>query len=264
MTEICLEFEDLTLGYAGHPAVHHLSGSVACGTLTAVIGANGSGKSTLMKGIAGIVKPMSGHCKGRFQRLAYLPQQSEVDRSFPSRVIDLVSLGFWQRRGLLGRLNAADKEELATALNTVGLPGFEKRPLDSLSGGQFQRALFARAMLQDADLILLDEPFNAVDIRTVRDLIGLVRQWGAEGRTVLCVLHDHSLVREHFPQAILLAREVIAWGPTKEALAPENLLRARHFKEAWDTTAPWCEPDGSSAGDVISANPPVGKVRARV
>ncbi|MDK1376466.1 MULTISPECIES: zinc ABC transporter ATP-binding protein AztA [unclassified Sinorhizobium] len=262
MSELCLEFENLTLGYSGHPAVHHLSGSVACGGLTAVVGANGSGKSTLMKGIAGILKPLGGRCKARYRRLAYLPQQSEVDRSFPARVIDLVSLGFWQRHGLLGRPTAADREELATVLETVGLTGFEKRPLDSLSGGQFQRALFARAMLQNADLILLDEPFNAVDTRTMKDLVALIKQWGAEDRAVLCVLHDHSLVREHFPQTMLLAREVIAWGPTKEALTAENLLRARQFQEAWDEKAPWCEPGPPKADGGISAD--IEKVRAHV
>lgn len=243
MTLACLEFDDLTLGYSGHPAVHHVSGRVRHGELLAIVGANGSGKSTLMKGIAGILKPLGGGCNSNYGRLAYLPQQSEVDRSFPSRVIDLVALGFWQRRGLLGRLTAADREEMAAVLRTVGLSGFEKRPLDSLSGGQFQRALFARTILQNADLILLDEPFNAVDARTVRDLAGLMKQWSAEGRTVLCVLHDHALVHEYFPQAMLLARELVAMGSTGDVLTAENLRRARQFQEAWDEAAPWCADD---------------------
>ncbi|MCC2609458.1 zinc ABC transporter ATP-binding protein AztA [Neorhizobium sp. Rsf11] len=241
MSDTYLEFNNLTLGYQGHAAVHHLSGLVERGSLTAVVGANGSGKSTLMKGVAGILKPISGDCTASFKRLAYLPQQSEIDRTFPARVIDLVSLGFWQERGLLGRITREDRIKLAGCLEAVGLSGFDKRPLDSLSGGQMQRALFARSMLQNADLILLDEPFNAVDERTIRDLLVLIKQWAAENRTILCVLHDHALVRAHFPQTLLIARQLVAWGSTPDVMTSDNLLRARSFQEAWDETAGWCE-----------------------
>lgn len=243
MRDICLEFKNLTLGYQGHAAVHHLTGAVERGSLTAIVGVNGSGKSTLMRGIAGILKPISGTCAQHFRRLAYLPQQSELDRSFPARVSDLVSLGFWQDRGFLGRIRREDRVKLAACLDTLGLRGFENRPLDNLSGGQMQRALFARTMLQDADLILLDEPFNAVDERTVCDLVRLIKAWSAEGRTVLCVLHDHGLVREHFPQTLLIARKLAAWGPTSSVLTPDNLRRARDFQEAWDEEAGWCEEE---------------------
>lgn len=243
MADTCLKFDNLTLGYQGHAAIHHLNGEIRRGTLTAVVGANGSGKSTLMKGIAGILKPISGACIPDFSRLAYLPQQSELDRTFPARVIDLVSLGFWQRHGLLGRMTATDRVDLAACLAAVGLTGFEKRPLDSLSGGQMQRVLFARAMVQDADLILLDEPFNAVDARTIGDLVALVKKWVCEGRTVLCVLHDHALVRAHFPQTLLIARSLVALGSTEAVLTADNLLRARGFQEAWDENAAWCGDD---------------------
>lgn len=244
----CLTFRDLTLGYHRHPAVHHLSGSVRSGSLTAVVGLNGSGKSTLMKGIVGVLKPMSGSCvveKGT--RIAYLPQQSELDRTFPARVIDLVSLGLWPRRGLLGRHTAEDRGKVTTALMSVGLEGFEDRPIDTLSGGQLQRALFARVLLQDADLILLDEPFNAIDTKTVSDLIGLIKRWHGENRTIMVVVHDLDLVREHFPETLLLARRPIAWGASRETLRPENLLHARQFHEAWEEGAPWCEDDAAHA-----------------
>lgn len=240
MTEFCLRFHDLTLGYCGHAAVHHLSGDVAKGSLMAVVGANGSGKSTLLKGVAGLLSPLSGSVSGNYARLAYLPQLSELDRSFPARVIDLVSLGLWQRRGLLGRVGRKDRSELATCLGRVGLSGFENRSLDSLSGGQFQRALFARTMLQDADLILLDEPFNAIDTRTVSDLAEIIWQWSTEGRTVLCVLHDLELVRRRFARTILLARSLVAWGETADVLIEENLAKARRFDEPWDERADWC------------------------
>ncbi|PWJ85992.1 zinc/manganese transport system ATP-binding protein [Pseudaminobacter salicylatoxidans] len=244
MTDACLTFRDLTLGYNSHPAVHHLNGSVKAGSLTAVVGANGSGKSTLMKGIVGVLKPMAGSCSNvRNARIAYLPQQSELDRTFPARVVDLVSLGLWPRRGLLGRYSQQDRDEVSRALMAVGLKGFEKRPIDTLSGGQLQRALFARVLVQDAELILLDEPFNAVDAKTIGDLVQLIKRWHGESRTVMVVVHDLDLVREHFPETLLLARNPIAWGATKETLRPENLLRARRFDEAWHENAPWCEPD---------------------
>jgi len=247
---VCVKFTDLTLGYNSHPAVHHLTGTVQAGSLTAVVGANGSGKSTLMKGIVGMLRPLSGSCTiAPGIRLAYLPQQSELDRSFPARVIDLVSLGLWPRRGLLGRHRLEDREMISKALSAVGLEGFDERPIDTLSGGQLQRALFARVLVQDADLILLDEPFNAIDSRTVVDLIELIKRWHGENRTIMVVVHDLDLVREHFPEALLLARRLVAWGDAQKTLAPDNLLRARQFNEAWDEDAPWCMSEGGHDHD---------------
>jgi zinc/manganese transport system ATP-binding protein len=243
----CLQFDDLTLGYDNHPAVHHLNGALAHGSLTAVVGPNGSGKSTLLKGIVGVIKPMAGKIEHHAGcRMAYLPQHSEIDRHFPAQVRDIVALGLWPKRGMLGRLNGEDRQEIGNALAAVGLDGFQERPLDTLSGGQLQRSLFARVLLQNADLILLDEPFNAIDARTLSDLIELVKRWHGEQRTVLVVLHDLELVRNHFPETLLLARQPVAWGKTGEVLMPGNLLRARRFHEAWDDHAPWCEPGAAA------------------
>jgi zinc/manganese transport system ATP-binding protein len=244
MTKTCLTFRDLTLGYNSHPAIHHLDGTIRRGSLTAVVGANGSGKSTLMKGIVGVLKPMAGTVvRAPGVRAAYLPQQSELDRSFPARVVDLVSLGLWPRRGLLGRYTREDRDSVSQALMAVGLGGFEKRPIDTLSGGQLQRTLFARVLLQDADLILLDEPFNAIDTKTSAELLALVKRWHAEGRTVLAALHDMELVRDHFPETLLLARGPVAWGPTAEVLTAENLMVALRMCEAFDDTAAACADD---------------------
>ncbi|MFE0015684.1 zinc ABC transporter ATP-binding protein AztA [Mesorhizobium sp. NPDC059054] len=249
MSQAALTFRDLTLGYGSHPAVHHLNGTVQKGSLTAVVGANGSGKSTLMKGIVGALRPMAGAVvKMPGVRIAYLPQQSELDRSFPARVVDLVSLGLWPRRGLLSRHTAEDRASVSKALMAVGLEGFEPRALDTLSGGQLQRALFARVLVQDADLILLDEPFNAIDAKTVGDLIALIKRWHGEDRTVMVVAHDLELVRQNFPETLLLARRTVAWGDTSATLSAENMLRARRFHEAWEDDAPWCEPDGHDHG----------------
>jgi len=250
MPNACVTFDNLTLGYDSHPAVHHLSGVLAKGTLTAVVGANGCGKSTLIKGIAGALRPLSGRCTiASGMRLAYLPQISELDRSFPARVIDLVALGLWPRRGLLGRHNRADRETLLAALAAVGLEGFEHRPIDSLSGGQLQRALFARVLVQDADLILLDEPFNAIDVKTIMALLALIQRWHGEGRTVMVVAHDLELVRQYFPDTLLLARRPIAWGKTAEVMTPENLKQAWQIHEAWDEQAPWCAPHASGGAN---------------
>ncbi len=239
-----LRFRDLALGYERHPAVHHLDGVVEAGDLLAVCGPNGAGKSTLMKGISGALRPLYGSIDraGLDSRdIAYLPQSAEIDRSFPISVYDMVAMGLWRRAGLFGGIGRADRTRIAEAIAAVGLEGFEARTIGTLSGGQMQRTLFARLLLQDARLILLDEPFTALDAKTVTDLLDLVRRWHGEKRTVLAVLHDFDLVREHFPHTLLLARSAVAWGPTAEVLAPENLLKARRMGEAWDESAEVCE-----------------------
>lgn len=245
-----VRFDDLTLGYRRHPAVHHLSGAVRDGSLTAVVGPNGAGKSTLLKAIVGAIKPLEGRIAldGIDRRdIAYLPQQAEVDRSFPIAVLDTVLLGHWRRVGAFGGIGRRAHEEALAALAAVGLAGFERRPIGALSAGQFQRVLFARMLLQDARLILLDEPFTAIDARTTADLLAVVRRWHGERRTVVAVLHDLEQVRAHFPETLLLAREPVAWGASAEALGPANLLRARAMAEAWDDDAPACRRPPRSA-----------------
>lgn len=238
-----LQFRDVTLGYDRHPAVHHLSGEVAPGALLAVIGPNGAGKSTLFRGIVGILKPLSGTIlTGGIdpKDIAYLPQTADIDRSFPISVFDFVGTGLWRRTGFLGGIGKGARREIAQALVAVGLSGFENRGIGTLSGGQLQRMLFARVLLQDARLIVLDEPFNAIDAKTSADLLELVRQWHGEGRTVLAALHDMDLVRDHFPETLLLARGKVAWGATPNVLTAENLAEARRMCEAFDDSAAAC------------------------
>ena len=230
-----LQFQDLSLGYDRHPAVHRLHGEIAEGSLTAMVGPNGAGKSTVLKGVMGTLRPLEGRIAfgGLTRReIAYLPQQSDVDRSFPISVADLVGMGLWREIGGFAGLRAGHRARVAEAIAAVGLKGFERRPIGSLSGGQMQRALFARLLLQDARLVLLDEPFTAVDVRTMSDLIGVVRRWHDEGRTVLAVLHDFDTVRAHFPRTLMLARELVAHGPTARVLTAENQFRARQMCEA--------------------------------
>ena len=234
-------FENVTLGYNRHPAVHHVSTSLASGSLTALVGPNGAGKSTLLKGIVGELRPRTGTIIAPpRETIAYLPQLSEIDRGFPINVFETVAMGLWHRIGALGTLEAADRAAVGGAIETVGLAGFERRPIAALSGGQMQRVLFARLMLQDAGLILLDEPFSAVDRRTVDDLLAVIARWHGEGRTIVAVLHDLDLAREYFTDALLLAREVVAHGPARTALSNDALLRARAVSEAFDADAHAC------------------------
>ena len=228
-------FEDYSIGYDRNPAVLRLRTEIAHGSLTAVVGPNGAGKSTLLKGVVGVLPPLSGRIKlGKVtcKHVSYLPQQSEVDRSFPISVQELVAMGLWHEVGAFGMVKRSQQDRINQALSAVGLDGFEKRNIGSLSGGQVQRALFARLLLQDSPLVLLDEPFNAIDAGTTADLISLVKQWHGEGRTIMAVLHDIESVRSHFPSTLLLARELVAHGPTDEVLTEENQSRARQMCEA--------------------------------
>ncbi|MGH6834362.1 MAG: zinc ABC transporter ATP-binding protein AztA [Methylocella sp.] len=241
--DIAIRFSDLTLGYDRHPAVHHLDGEVESGALLAVCGPNGAGKSTLLKGIAGTLAPLAGSIalpRLKSRDIAYLPQAADIDKSFPIDVFDVVAMGLWNRCGLFGGISRSETAKIRAAIAAVGLAGFEARAVATLSGGQLQRMLFARLLVQDAAIILLDEPFTAIDSKTVADLISVVSAWHAEHRTVLAVLHDLDLVREHFPQTLLLAREEIARGKTDAVLTQENLLKARSMIEAFDRQAQAC------------------------
>ena len=179
-----IKFRDVTLGYDRHPAVHHLNGEVAQGALLAVVGPNGAGKSTLFRGLAGILKPLSGSIDLGgldIRDIAYLPQSVDIDRTFPISVFDLVGTGLWRSTGFFGGMGKSAREKITQALAAVGLNGFENRSIGTLSGGQMQRMLFARVLLQDARLIVLDEPFNAIDAKTSADLLALVQALARRG-----------------------------------------------------------------------------------
>ncbi len=241
-TTLAIQFRNLTLGYDRHPAVHHLHGAIPRGALVAVAGPNGAGKSTLLKALIGENRPLQGEFRlaVAHERIAYLPQQSEIDTSFPVSVFDMVAMGLWRRVGGFGGLSRSQRDEVKATIEQVGLTGLEHRPIGTLSGGQLQRARFARLILQDCELLLLDEPFNAIDSRTTDDLIALILDWHAQGRTILAVLHDLERIRRYFPDCLLLAREVIAYGPTPEVLTAERLARARAVTETFDEDAPVC------------------------
>lgn len=238
-----IRLDNLTVSYDRHPAVHHLSGTFQPGSLTAIAGPNGAGKSTLLKAIMGELRPAEGRVEHRLQctDFGYLPQAAEINRRFPISVLDIVVLGSWRSAGAFGRIAKQDFASARTALATVGLEGFGNRHIGSLSAGQFQRVLFARLLLQDARIILLDEPFTAIDARTTRDLLEIVARWHGDGRTVIAVLHDFEQVRAHFPETLLLARRLIGWGATQEVMSSANLLQARAMAERWDEDTKACE-----------------------
>lgn len=228
-----LLFSHLSYCYQDNYALKDISLRIASQTLTAIIGPNGAGKSTILKIIAELLKPTAGYYSRQpHTSLAYLPQQLNLDPTFPLTVEDVITMGFWPQLGIIKGLTQSQREIVAEAIETVGLKGFENHNLTSLSGGQFQRVLFARLMVQNADILLLDEAFSGVDERTTKELLSLLQKWNQQGKTILVVIHNISLVRQFFPQTLLLAKEVIAHGETDKILTQEHILKAHFMDEA--------------------------------
>jgi zinc/manganese transport system ATP-binding protein len=220
---------NLSVRLGGRLALQDVTGRFEPGSLTAVIGPNGAGKSTLLNVLAGLLRPQRGHvlCHARDRhRLAYLEQQTALDRDFPVTVGELVGLGLWQRFGAFRTAPPALADRIDEAIDAVGLSGLAQRRIAELSVGQMRRALFARLLLLDAEVMLLDEPFAAVDAATQETLLALLARWHGERRTVIAVVHDFDQVRAHFPSAVVLARTAIAWGDTASVLTDANLARA--------------------------------------
>jgi zinc/manganese transport system ATP-binding protein len=221
---------ELTVAYRGRVAIEAVSGTFSPGSLTAIVGPNGAGKTTLLHAIAGLLAPRSGSIEVAGADvpgdLAYLPQSHAIDRDFPISVLEFAALGGWRSIGVLGRVPPELRLRATNAVHAVGLSEQAGRMIGELSVGQFRRALFARVIVQDATIVLLDEPFAGIDASTSEDLLQLVRRWQGEGRTVLVVLHDLEQVRSIFPQTLLLARKAVAWGETPGVLAPESLVAA--------------------------------------
>jgi zinc/manganese transport system ATP-binding protein len=221
---------NLSVCYGETYAFEGLTGEFAPGSLTAVVGPNGAGKSSLLEALGGIVRATAGEviCPALARRrLAYLPQQDKLDRDFPISVAELVALGDWRNFGAVREPPPHLAASVHEAIGAVGLLTAMDRQICELSVGQFQRALFARLLLQDADVILLDEPFASLDESTTEDLLHFLQRWREEGRTVVAVLHDLDAVRQYFPSTLLLARSPIAWGNTSDSLTADNLARAR-------------------------------------
>ncbi|CUH47745.1 metal ABC transporter ATP-binding protein [Ruegeria atlantica] len=230
-----LQIRDLTLGYRDLTLFHRLSMDIAAGTTLAVLGANGSGKSTFVKMLLGLMDPLSGSLtwpQGRPGDIGYLAQMTEFDRRFPIRVRDLAAMGAWRGFGYRTGLDAAARDRMAAALDEAGVLDIADRPLHMLSGGQLQRALFARVIMQDAPLILLDEPFAAVDQSTEAHLLSIIRRWRDEGRAVVLVVHDLSSVLDCCSHALLLGGQEATHGPVNDVLTPDRLVAQGYLSES--------------------------------
>ncbi len=246
-----LTLDNVTAGYDRHPAVHHLNLEIFAGDMLAVAGANGSGKTTLLRLLAGDLKPMEGrlqlppaaHC-----RIAYLPQINRTDRDFPITVQDLVASGLWHETGAWRGLDRRQRERVMAALDAVGLAFCASRLIGSLSGGEFQRVRFAQLMLQEARLVLLDEPFAGVDANTIGVLLPQLAKWNAQGVTIVSVLHELDIVRQWFPRTLLLARHLVACGATGQVLTDANWQRAAGLSAAAWEASTWCRPEDAVAG----------------
>lgn len=223
MTEL-ITLDNVTARYGHHVALNDVSGAFQAGSLTAIAGPNGAGKSTLLKLIVGMVKPRSGRISiAKNLSIAYLPQTTTLQHDFPMSVLQAICTGFWAQIGNGGTITPAMKHTACNALAEVGLAGFEKRQISNLSGGQFQRLLFARVIVQNAPVILLDEPFAAVDAETTARLIQLLLKWHQQGRTVICVLHDLLLIQKYFPDSFVLAGKCLGHGHTHKMLEQKLL-----------------------------------------
>ncbi|MDE4132416.1 metal ABC transporter ATP-binding protein [Phaeobacter sp. QD34_3] len=223
----------LTVTYGEKPAVFSVDMTVEPGKMTAIIGPNGAGKSTLLKAALGIVVPVSGLTQvfGRpleamRSRIAYVPQRASIDWDFPTRVIDVVMMGLYRELGLLGRIRGHHRKVARDCLDRVGMGDFADRQIGQLSGGQQQRVFLARALAQDADLYLLDEPFAGVDAATEKAIITVLKSLREAGKSVVVVHHDLATVTEYFDNVFLINTRKVAEGPVAEAFTPETLQAA--------------------------------------
>ncbi len=232
----------LALGYRSVPVVRNVSFALSPGDVLAVIGHNGCGKSTLVKTLLGNLPPIAGTIDwpmGGPDTIAYLGQRTEFDTRFPIRLRDLAEMGSWGDLGFTKRVDDAGRARIADALARTGTDAIADMPIHTLSAGQLQRALFARTIVQDAPLILLDEPFTAIDQATEQDLLSLIDDWRAEGRATVLVLHDLSAVLQHCTSALLLGRGKARFGDPRVVLTPSNLVEQGYMSSsqaAWQET----------------------------
>ena len=252
-----LSAHKLTLGYRGHAVVSNVSFEMSAGDVLAVVGHNGSGKSTLVKSILGTLPLMAGQLSwhgGRPSEIAFLGQRSEFDTRVPVRLRDIVEMGAWARLGFAGRIDPKSRTAIDAAMERTGTAILADMPLHTLSAGQLQRALFARTIVQDAPVILLDEPFTAIDQSTEADLLSLIDDWSCEGRAVIMVLHDLSAVLHHCHAALLLGRGMAQFGPLAQTLTPANLVALDYLTPS---QAAWQQAmfggNGGNGGDMAGA-----------
>jgi manganese/zinc/iron transport system ATP- binding protein len=227
-----VEIADLTVAYHRKPVLWEISLEIPQGSLVGIVGPNGAGKSTLMKAIVGLAPQVSGRIRTlggllseNRHRIAYVPQRESVDWDFPASVLDVVLMGLYREAGWFWPLRSEHRKRAMEALEQVGIADLASRQISQLSGGQQQRTFLARALVQNADLFLLDEPFAAVDAATEQSIVDLLRALQSAGKTVLVVHHDLHTVPLYFNFLVLINVRAVAWGRTSEVFTPENLKR---------------------------------------
>lgn len=232
-SDAALAVRGLTVSYGDKPAIFSVDATFRANAITAIIGPNGAGKSTLLKATLGVIPRLSGevHVFGQpieeaRERIAYVPQRASVDWDFPTTVMDVVQMGLYRKVGLLGRLSGAMTARTRDCLDRVGMADFAHRQIGQLSGGQQQRVFIARALAQDADIYLLDEPFAGVDAATERAVMDVLKLLEAEGKAVVAVHHDLATVRDYFDRVFLINVRRIAEGPVETAFTSETLQAA--------------------------------------
>lgn len=227
---LALHVEDLTVTYGGTPVLWDIDMDIPPGVMAAVIGPNGAGKSTLLKAVLGLLKPVAGHIrflgqplKPMRQSIAYSPQRHSVDWDFPTTAADVVEMGLYGEIGWFKRPNRSHRERALAALREVDMEAFSERQISELSGGQQQRVFIARALVQDAPIMILDEPTAGVDVTTENIILALLKRLRDQGKTLIVVHHDLTNVQAHFDWLVMLNVQVIAQGPLSEVFTEENL-----------------------------------------
>lgn len=228
-----INVEDMTVAYEVKPVLWDIDLNIPKSVLMAIVGPNGAGKSTLIKAMLGLIKPVSGNVlfngksyKSQRRHIGYVPQSESVDWDFPASVLDVVLMGRYGELGWFKRPTAEDKKKVMEALDKVNMTEFANRQISQLSGGQQQRVFLARALVQEADIYFMDEPFKGVDVKTEKAIINILKELKDRGKTLIVVHHDLQTVEEYFDWVVLLNTQIIASGPTKDAFTDENLEKA--------------------------------------
>ncbi|AAL94865.1 metal ABC transporter ATP-binding protein [Fusobacterium nucleatum subsp. nucleatum ATCC 23726] len=218
-----IEIRNLTVAYGENIALENLNLDVEVGSLMALVGPNGAGKSTLIKTILKFLKQITGEIKINGKTLAYVPQRNSVDWDFPTTLFDVVEMGCYGRVGLFKRVNKEEKQKVLKAIEQVGMLDFKDRQISELSGGQQQRTFIARALVQEADIYLMDEPFQGVDSTTEKSIVNILKKLKSEGKTLIIVHHDLQTVPTYFESVTFINKTVIASGKVKEIYTQENI-----------------------------------------
>lgn len=221
-----LQIQDLSVAYEGLAVLWHVNADIPQGVIVGVLGPNGAGKSTLLKAAMGLIRPISGRVATHGKKIAYIPQRNTVDWDFPITVSEVVAMGAFAKRGVFGRIKPEDKKKIDKAMQDLGLLSLADRQISELSGGQQQKVFLARALVQDADIYLMDEPFAGVDLATEKAIIEMLRSLKKQGKTLVLVHHDLYSVEEYFDWILLLNKTLVAQGATQEVFSQEHLRLA--------------------------------------